>query len=139
MATPDRLTVKGFGAADGSYEFEFRDLVNVNGPGALTLREQQRVKILSGYRGLEVREASSVLDPDVMVALTVILVERNGKTISPTRVWDSKMLHTGEDEVADMDAYRLCVNWHLSGLEENDPTMVDPEADGEEVDEDPEA
>ena len=44
----DRLTVKGFRAADGAYDFDLQSLVSINGPEALTLREQQRIKILTG-------------------------------------------------------------------------------------------
>lgn len=130
----DRLTVKGLGAADGEYEFDLASLVSINGAEALTLREQQRIKILSGYRGLEIREAAGVLDPAMMVALVDVIVARAGKTASTTKIWDAKMVYTSGDEVADLNAHRVAVNFHMSGLEEVDETLETDEEGGDDAD-----
>lgn len=128
----DRLTVKGLGKADGTYDFDLASLVSINGAEALNLREQQRIKILSGYRGLEIREAVGVLDAAMMVALVDVIVARGGKTLNTTRIWDAKMVYTSGDETADLDQYRLAVNFHMEELEEVDGTIEsDDEAEGE--------
>ena len=124
---PDRLTVKGLRDADGTYDFDLQSLVSINGPEALNLREQQRIKILTGYRGLEIREAVNVLDPAMMVALVEILVARSGKTINTSRVWDAKFFFTAEDEVADLESYRLAIGFHLAPLGEGDESIQDDE------------
>jgi len=124
---PDRLTVKGLRDADGTYDFDLQSLVSINGPEALNLREQQRIKILTGYRGLEIREAVNVLDPAMMVALVEIIVARSGKTINTSRVWDAKFFFTAEDEVADLDSYRLAIGFHLAPLGEGDESIQDDE------------
>lgn len=124
---PDRLTVKGLRDADGTYDFDLQSLVSINGPEALNLREQQRIKILTGYRGLEIREAVNVLDPAMMVALVEILVARSGKTINTSRAWDAKFFFTAEDEVADLDSYRLAIGFHLAPLGEGDESIQDDE------------
>lgn len=124
---PDRLTVKGLRDADGTYDFDLQSLVSINGPEALNLREQQRIKILTGYRGLEIREAVNVLDPAMMVALVEILVARSGKTINTSRVWDAKFFFTAEDEVADLKSYRLAIGFHLAPLGEGDESIQDDE------------
>lgn len=130
----DKLTVKGLGAADGTYEFDLASLVSINGAEALSLREQQRVKILSGYRGLEIREAVGVLDPAMMVALVEVIVTRGGKTVNATRIWDAKMLYTSGDEVADLEKNRVAVNFHMDGLAEDDETIEAEDAEeGEET------
>lgn len=123
----DRLTVKGLRDADGTYDFDLQSLVSINGPEALNLREQQRIKILTGYRGLEIREAVNVLDPAMMVALVEILVARGGKTVNTARVWDAKFFFTAEDEVADLDSYRLAVDFHLAPLTDGDESLKDDE------------
>lgn len=132
----DRLTVKGLRDADGTYDFDLQSLVSINGPEALTLREQQRVKILTGYRGLEIREAVNVLDPAMMVALVEILVARGGKTVNTTRVWDAKFFFTAEDETADLDSHRIAVDFHLAPLAEGDESIDDDndEAAGDRAD-----
>jgi len=124
---PDRLTVKGLRDADGTYDFDLQSLVSINGPEALNLREQQRIKILTGYRGLEIREAVNVLDPAMMVALVEIIVARSGKTINTSRVWDAKFFFTAGDEVADLESYRLAIWFHLAPLGEGDESIQDDE------------
>ena len=131
---PDRLTVKGLRDADGTYDFDLQSLVSINGPEALNLREQQRIKILTGYRGLEIREAVNVLDPAMMVALVEILVARSGKTINTSRVWDAKFFFTAEDEVADLESYRLAVDFHLAPLGDGDESIKDDQEEGEQPD-----
>jgi hypothetical protein len=130
----DRLTVKGLRDADGTYDFDLQSLVSINGPEALNLREQQRIKILTGYRGLEIREAVKVLDPAMMVALVEILVARGGKTINTARVWDAKFFFTAEDEVADLESYRLAVDFHLAPLGDGDESIKHDQEEGEQPD-----
>lgn len=140
----DSLTLKGFGDADGVYEFDLSDLVNVGGPRALDLREQQRVKVISGYRGLEIRDAVNVLDPAMMVAFVDVILARHGKTVSSTRLWDARLLTSAEDETVDLAEHKRAILLHLGGVDETDQTMKEmpfggsPE-DGEEVEADPEA
>lgn len=122
---PDQLTVKGLRDADGTYDFDLQSLVSINGPEALNLREQQRIKVLTGYRGLEIREAVNVLDPAMMVALVEVLVNRAGKTVNTARVWDAKFFFTAEDEVADLDSYRIAIDFHLAPLTDGDETIQD--------------
>jgi hypothetical protein len=123
----DRLTLKGLGAADGTYEFNLAELVSINGAEALNLREQQKIKILSGYRGLEIREAVMVLDPAMLVALIAVIVDRGGKTVNDRRLWDAKILHSQGDETADLGPYRIAVEFHVGEIEE--PTDNDEDDD----------
>jgi hypothetical protein len=130
----DRLTLKGLGAADGTYEFNLAELVSINGAEALNLREQQKIKILSGYRGLEIREAVSVLDPAMLVALIAVIVDRSGKTVNDRRLWDAKILHSQGDETADLSPYRIAVEFHVGAIEEpadNPDDNPDNDDDGE--------
>lgn len=138
----DRLTLKGLGSADGDYEFDLSELVNVGGPGAFDLREQQRIKIISGYRGLEIRDAVAVLDPAMMIAFVDVIVTREGKTVSAPRLWDAKLLTSTDNEVVDLEPFKVAIHLHLGGIEPADETMTDRQFDehGEEVEaEHPEA
>lgn len=127
----DRLTLKGLGPADGTYDFDLSELVSINGAEALNLREQQKVKIMSGYRGLEIREAVAVLDPAIMVALVSVIVARGGKQVNDQRVWDARMLYTSGDEQADMASARIVVNFHMDDLDEVDSTVTADDGEGE--------
>lgn len=133
----DRLTVKGLRDADGTYDFDLESVVSINGPEALSLREQERVRILTGYRGLEIREAVDVLDARMMVALVEILVSRAGKTVNTTRIWDAKrFINADDDEEADFDSQRLAFNFHIGRLSPGDESI---NGDRDQEKEDPEA
>lgn len=130
---PDRLTVKGFGDADGSYEFDLGDLTSINGPEAFTNREQHQIKLATGYRGIEVGEAITVLDPQVMIELVAVLTARGGKQINKQRLWDTKFLYTSGQHTLDLDDYKRVVVFHLEDAEPS----TDGEDDEEGVADDP--
>lgn len=106
----DRLTVKGLGkAVDGTYEFDLAAVLAINGPEALTTRERHRVKVETGLRGAEIAEAALALDAAVWVALTAVMLEREGKSPNGQRLWDCRFLFTGENGEVDLDDYRMAV------------------------------
>lgn len=128
----DRLIVRGLGACDGEYEFDLANLVSVNGSEAFTLREQHRIKIATGYRGLEIREAVSVFDAAMMVQLVSVLLERNGKAPNVDRIWDSKFLYSSGDAEVDLSEHgKRVVLFHMDDRLGDDDESVQDGEEGE--------
>lgn len=71
---------------DGEYEFELGELL-----GTLTNRELHRIKILTGLRAGEIGEAFTAEDSDVLLALTVVILERKGQTVVDDLLWDAPL------------------------------------------------
>ena len=67
---------------DGSYEFDI---------GTFTNREMHVIKEISGVRGGEIGEALAAGDNDIVVALTAIVLKRNGKTVPVDVLWDAEL------------------------------------------------
>lgn len=75
------LTITGVPAYDGTYEFEgFEDFTN---------RELHRIKKMTGLRVGELQDAWENSDNDVVVALAVVVLERNGKQVIDDLLWDA--------------------------------------------------
>lgn len=114
----DRLTVKGLGKADGTYEFDLGNLVSLNGSEALTTRERHQIKLATGIRGAEIQESVAMLDAAVLVQIVAILLTRNGKDASIQRLWDCRFLIADDDEKVNLDDHRLAVLFQMGELAE---------------------
>jgi len=89
-----KLIVSNIEGLDGTYEFE--DL------SSLSNRELHRIKTLTGLRLGEFTDALAAGDNDLLVGLSVILLERIGKTVDEDLLWEapggSLVLDFSEDE-----------------------------------------
>jgi hypothetical protein len=129
----DLLRVKGLGKADGEYEFDFANLLSINGSESLTLRELHQIQQQTGLRGMEVREAAAFLAAGVMVELCSIILTRQGQQPNVQRLWDSKFIYSDNTvPPPDLDQYTRVVNWHLDGR------VGEPDDEGEGEDSPPE-
>lgn len=85
----DTLTVTGVGRrVDGTYECDVVSLIDVSSPDALTVREAEQIKALSGARGGEIAEAFLAGDQAVRMALALVVLKRAGKQLDADEVWD---------------------------------------------------
>lgn len=77
----DKLIVTGLGKdLDGEYPCDVVALiVDEDSPEYLTFEEHHTVKRISGARGLEIQDAVTKGDFDVIFALALIVLNRNGK------------------------------------------------------------
>jgi hypothetical protein len=66
----DRFVVTGIPAFNGEYPIDI---------GSFTMRELQIIKRMSGVRAGELEEAFTAGDTDLLLAIAVIAVRRNGK------------------------------------------------------------
>ena len=110
----DRLIVKGLGRLDGTYEFDFGDLLGIGTPGSLTNREGHRIKTMSGVRAGELQDALIAGDNDVLLALAAIILARKGKVVDEQALWDAPM---GSG-----------IDFDLSGLEAEEDPPAEPAA-----------
>lgn len=77
----NKLIVSGIPTLDGEYEFEdFTTFTN---------RELHRIKKLTGLRLGEFQEAFASMDNDVLVGLSVVVLERQGKDVDDEQLWDA--------------------------------------------------
>lgn len=85
----DTLTVSGVGRhLDGAYDCDVVSLIDVSSPDALTVREAEEVKSLSGARGNEIAASFIAGDMACRMALAVIILRRHGKDVDPSDLWD---------------------------------------------------
>lgn len=77
----DKLVIDGIAPYDGSYEFTLDGFTN---------RELHRIKKLTGLRAGEFEDAFSALDNDMVVALAVVILERNGQSVRDDILWDAE-------------------------------------------------
>jgi hypothetical protein len=87
----DRLTVTGLGRhVDGAYDCDLTALlVDVTSPDALRVREAELVKRVSGAYGYGVAEAFLAGDWSVQMAVALVVLARNGVTVSEKQAWDA--------------------------------------------------
>ena len=84
----------GIPGVDGEYDLD----------GGFTARELHEIKKATGLRGGEVQEAAEAGDFDVMMAFTMIALQRNGTPERMDLVWDAPIdsyvleLDTSDDE-----------------------------------------
>ena len=96
------IKITGIGRAyDGEYPFDGTYFTN---------RELHTIKRMSGVRAGEIPAALEAGDNDLVVALTMIALERNGKVVNEDVLWNANvgcieaMLGEGEvDEADDAD------------------------------------
>lgn len=77
----DKIVIDGIFGYDGEYDIDF---------GTLTMREHHTIKRLSGLRALEISEAWLAGDLDLVLALAVIALERAGRRVNETVLWDAE-------------------------------------------------
>lgn len=88
---PDKIVVKDLAPYDGEYPFE----------GDFTMRELHTIKRISGIRAGELDEALNAGDTDILVAITVIAMERAGQKGIEDDIWNAKpgsITYVGEAE-----------------------------------------
>jgi hypothetical protein len=95
------IKITGIGRAyDGEYPFDGTYFTN---------KELHTIKRMSGVRAGEIPAALEAGDNDLVVALTMIALERNGKVVHEDVLWNAKvgcieaMLGEAEDEADDAD------------------------------------
>lgn len=76
------LTITGLGSLDGSYEFD---------DSRFTMGDLRTIKRIAGVRAGELTEALEAGDTDLMVAIAVIALERNGVTVSEHDLWGADL------------------------------------------------
>lgn len=100
----DKLVVNGLGKQfDGEYEFELAQMLVMGSPDTMTNGELHTIKRLSGVRAGEIEDALVAGDNDVLLALGVIVLARNGKRLPEHLMWDAPagsgiMIVPGEPE-----------------------------------------
>jgi len=77
----DKIVIEGIEAYDGEYDFDATYFTN---------RELHTIKRLSGIRAGELDDALGAGDNDVIVAMTVIALQRNGKFIDEDLIWNAE-------------------------------------------------
>jgi hypothetical protein len=76
-----KMTITGVFGADGEYEFD---------PSFFTNRELHRIKTVAGVRAGELSEAIAAGDSDLVVALAMIALARNGRQVPEDALWDAE-------------------------------------------------
>lgn len=77
----DKIKVSGVPPWDGDYDFD----------GNLKNRELHRIKKITGIRAGELVDALAAGDTDVLVALAVVVLERNDKHVDPEDLWNAEV------------------------------------------------
>lgn len=111
-----KLVVQGIPPYDGEYEVS---------PTGLTNRDLHTIKQISGVRAGELEEAFEAGDNDLVVAMTVITLRRNGfPNVTADAIWDAEagqiQLADSEQDKAQEDAGRPLAT-RTSGGNENAP------------------
>ena len=87
----DKIRIEGVPPWDGDYDFD----------PSFKNRELNRIKNITGIRGGEIAEALAAGDTDLMVALAVLALERQGKSVDPDDFWNAEVgaiTYIGEDD-----------------------------------------
>lgn len=77
-----KLTIAGIAPFDGDYDLDI---------GTFTNRELHTIKQISGVRAGEFKEATQAGDNDLLVAFTVIVLQRAGKKVEADQIWDADL------------------------------------------------
>ncbi len=75
------ISIKGVPPYDGDYPIDLERITN---------RELSTIKRLSGVRGAELQDGFTAGDNDLFVALTIIALQRAGKTVIEDAIWDAE-------------------------------------------------
>lgn len=103
----DKLIVTGLGTElDGEYPCDVVGMiVDEESAEYLTFEEAHTIKRISGARGLEIQEAVTVADFDVIFALALIVLNRAGKYPNEAQLRKARvgqlLFDVAEDEAAD--------------------------------------
>lgn len=103
-----KLVLKGFGRVDGEYPFDLGMLAPGH-PEAFTAREQHRIKLLSGLRGSEITDGILSGDAAALVAFTLVILERAGKSCPEDRLWDTHIVSAVAKEQPSLDGLKEAV------------------------------
>lgn len=122
----DSLTLKGFGKADREYKFDAAGLLDIGGPQSLTSQEQHRVRLIAGVRGGEIMESATAQDAATWVALVLIILARNGRDYTESRIWSARLVLIGADAELDEGEYTNAVFIRIA-----DRNAVEAEEDNE--------
>jgi hypothetical protein len=89
----DTLRVKGISKKlDGDYECDLVAIaMDVSSDESLTMREAHTVKRISGVRGGEIIDAVAAGDTDVLLALSIVVLQRHNKQVDENQLWDAKV------------------------------------------------
>lgn len=79
-----QLTIEGVFGADGVYEFDFNARPFTNG-------DLHLIKTVAGVRAGQLEEAMREGDNDMLVAMALIVLERNGKTVPAEALWSAEV------------------------------------------------
>jgi hypothetical protein len=86
----DKLIINGLGKQfDGDYEFSIAAMLVMGTTETLTNGELHTIKRISGVRAGEIEEAIMAGDNDVLLALALIVLGRNGKRLPEHLMWDA--------------------------------------------------
>lgn len=91
----DKIKIAGIDAYDGEYDIDVSVLTN---------RDLHTIKRISGVRAGELQDAMEAADADLIVAFTVIALQRHGKPVIEDILWDApagKITYVGEPAEAD--------------------------------------
>jgi hypothetical protein len=77
-----KLKIDGINQYDGEYDLDV---------AAFTGRELHTIKEISGVRGAELQDAFAAGDYDLVVAFTVIVLQRAGKIVNPDEIMDAEV------------------------------------------------
>lgn len=130
----DKIVVKGYRGLDGEYPFNLGDLLALGNPESLTVREQHRIRELSGVRGAEIPDAVLSLDAAAVAALVEVVLRRHDKNVKEELLWDARIVAaTGEPDLSSMKAaIAFCIaerdaDEDEGGDEDNPPVEAPPE------------
>lgn len=88
----DKLIVNGLGKPyDGEYEFDLAAMMTMGDPDCLTNGEGHTIKRLAGVRAGEIEDSLAAGDNDVLLALGVIVLARQGKRLPEHLIWEAPM------------------------------------------------
>jgi hypothetical protein len=130
MTGPDLFVARGFGSADGDYEFDWFGLINVGTADALDLREQHRITSATGVKPADYLDAFTGLHPAFLVSLASVVFARNGKTVGEERIWNSRISYGDRAELDVETVERNVIVFAISARTEEeaeaDPPMAPP-------------
>jgi len=86
----DKLIVTGLGKQfDGEYEFNLAEMLVMGTANTMTNGELHTIKRIAGVRAGEIEDALGAGDNDVLLALGVIVLARNGRRLPEHLMWDA--------------------------------------------------
>jgi hypothetical protein len=89
-----KITIEGVGNVDGGYDLDLTYFTN---------RELNTIKKVADVRAGQLQEALTSGDNDVIVAFTLIALQRDGKNIDPELLWNAKAGAITVENIEDED------------------------------------